>query len=222
MSLARDFKQRGFSAFKIAAVMAPGAIELEVAQLRCTLGEEPRIMVDMHWMFAPAEAISLLHRLERHRLYFAEAPCKPEDVDGLAQVASSARVPIAAGEEWRTVWDAAPRLARRAVTYVQPEMGHTGVTQFMRIAQLAAAHHIALIPHATIGTGIFLAASLQASAASSNVLMHEYQPSVFDRNSVLLEGGLRCADGAYDVSDTPGIGVRPTDEMLRHMQRLPD
>ena len=43
-------------------------------------------------------------------------------------------------------------------------MGHTGITQFRRIAALAAEQGSAIAPHATIGTGLFLAASLQVSA----------------------------------------------------------
>jgi D-galactarolactone cycloisomerase len=53
-------------------------------------------------------------------------------------------------------------------------MGHSGVTQFMRIAHLAQAHHAKVIPHATIGAGIFAAASLQASATVLNLPYHEF------------------------------------------------
>ena len=37
-----------------------------------------------------------------------------EDIDGLAEVAAQSPLPIAAGEEWRNVWEARMRLAARA------------------------------------------------------------------------------------------------------------
>ena len=67
------------------------------------------------------------------------APVAPEDLNGQAEVASKVATPVALGEEWRTVFEARPRFERRCLSIVQPEMGHTGITQFMRIARLAEA-----------------------------------------------------------------------------------
>ena len=63
---------------------------------------------------------------------------------------------------------------------VQPEMGHNGVTEFMRIGLYAQAHHLKVIPHATIGIGIFLAASLQPAPRLRSVDCHEFQHSIFE------------------------------------------
>jgi D-galactarolactone cycloisomerase len=131
------------------------------------------------------------------------------DVGGLADIAAHVGVAIAAGEEWRTVYDARSRLEARAVSIVQPEMGHTGITQFMRIAHLAEAHHARIIPHATIGAGIFVAASLQASAAILSLPWHEFQHSIFPRSAELMHGRLECAEGYFALPEGPGLGVKP-------------
>jgi len=103
------------------------------------------------------------------------------------------------------------RLARRGFAIVQPEMGHTGITQFLRIAHLAEACHVRIIPHATIGIGLFLAASLHASAALAGVIGHEYQHSIMDRNLRFLDQqGMACATGAYTLPEGPGLGVTPS------------
>ena len=47
--------------------------------------------------------VALVRRMEPHGLWFAEAPVRPEDVDGLAHVAAGVSTAVAAGEEWRTV-----------------------------------------------------------------------------------------------------------------------
>ena len=136
-------------------------------------------------------------------------PVRLEDLEGLAMVASRTRVPIAAGEEWRTIYEVLPRLERRSVSVIQPEMGHTGVTQFLAIGRLAVAFHARVIPHASIGVGIFQAASLHAAATLPNVPYHEYQHSIFDKNLRYLTTNMRCEAGFFYVPDGPGLGVEP-------------
>src|SRR3546814_17423031 len=105
----------------------------------------------MHWVQTAEEAIALIRAMEPHGLWFAEAPVRTEDAAGLARVARQVSVPVAAGEEWRTVYDLVPRVERRACGIVQPEMGHNGVHEFMRIGGYAQAHPLKVIPAATIG-----------------------------------------------------------------------
>jgi galactonate dehydratase len=114
-----------------------------------------------------------------------------------------------------------PRLAARAFAIGQPEMGRTGITGFQRAATLCEAHHVALIPHATIGLGLFMAASLQAASAPLSCQAHEFQHSVFAPNLHLTRAtGTRhmgCAAGAYTLPDGPGLGVEPSEAMLALM-----
>lgn len=217
VAFARSWMEKGFSAVKFAAAVADEGSVRELQALRRGLGEDVRIAVDLHWQLEAAEAVRLVDAMAPERPWFVEAPVKPEDVEGQAWIAAHSHVPQALGEEWRTVYEARPRLERRALAILQPEMGHTGITQFVRMAQLAQAHHCQVIPHATIGLGIFMAASLQASASLANVVSHEFQHSIFDRNRRLLEGEMTCEAGFYAVPDRPGIGVRPTEEALRMM-----
>jgi len=212
--LAAHWQERGFSSFKFAAPVADDGLAREMATLRERLGEEARIACDMHWAHTAEEAIRLIRAMEPHDLWFAEAPVHTEDVAGLARVAAQVSTTIAAGEEWRTVFDLVPRVERRACGIVQPEMGHTGVTEFMRIGGYAEAHHLKVIPHSTIGIGLFLAASLHASAALAAVDCHEFQHSIFEPNRRLLTGDMDCADGFYTLPTGPGLGVEPSSEAL--------
>ena len=105
---------------------------------------------------------------------------------------------------------------RGAVAIIQPEMAHTGVTQFKRICTLAREYDVLIAPHATIGVGIFLAASLHATAATKNVLAHEYQHSIFDRVTPMMKGDMRCESGAYSLPTGSGVGVEPRDELWKN------
>jgi galactonate dehydratase len=100
----------------------------------------------------------------------------------------------------------------------QPEMGHTGITEFARIGALCHANHIAVMPHAAVGIGLFMAASLQASSTLQKLPWHEYQHSIFDPNLRLTQPtGTRhmsCEAGFYTLPDGPGLGVEPSPALL--------
>ncbi len=125
-------------------------------------------------------------------------------------------MPVAAGEEWHNGYEAAWRLDRDAVAIVQPEIAHTGVSQFVSIARRANARGIEVMPHATIGIGIFMAARLLASAAVEGCGYHEYQPSVFDANLAHVDTAMSCAGGFYRLPEGPGLGVVPRESLWRY------
>jgi L-alanine-DL-glutamate epimerase-like enolase superfamily enzyme len=220
IALAKAAFAAGHRAFKFAAVISHEGVVTEMAALRQALGEDAEIAVDLHWKYSADEALALISALADYRPAFIEAPVKPEDVAGLAQVASRSTVPIAAGEEWYSAYEARNRLDAGSLAFLQPEMGHTGITQFLRIAALSAERGIAIAPHATIGTGLFLAASLQVSATLPNLWKHEWQHSVFERNLALLDGDMGYTGDTYRLPTGPGIGVSPGPRFWDHAEAV--
>jgi L-alanine-DL-glutamate epimerase-like enolase superfamily enzyme len=208
VELARELAGRGFRGIKYAGVVSREGVVREMTALREALPEAD-LMVDLHWRYDAEQAVRLAAELAPSHPYFIEAPVPPEDVAALADVAAASDVPVAAGEEWRNVHEARLRLDSARLAFVQPEIAHTGVSQFVAIAALARTHGAQLIPHATIGVGIFMAASLHAAATLDDCPYHEYQHSVFDRNLVHVETTMRCAEGRYTLPDGPGLGVEP-------------
>jgi L-alanine-DL-glutamate epimerase-like enolase superfamily enzyme len=219
IELALRFVNDGYTAIKYAAPAASDGIVTEMRALRAALGPDVDLMVDLHWKFNARAALALVRELAPYRPRFIEAPCAPEDLAGLAEVTAASPVPIAVGEEWRNIYEAKLRFDNARIGVVQPEIAHTGVTQFMAIARAARAHHAAVVPHATVGVGIFLAASLHAAAALGDVSMHEYQHSVFDRNVRFVDTTMRCEAGYYHVPAGPGHGVVPRSELMNFVRR---
>jgi galactonate dehydratase len=217
VQLAREWTGRGYRAVKYAGVVADEGVVAEMHALRDALGPAVDLMVDLHWRYEADEAITIASRMAAATPFFIEAPCAPEDIAGLARVAAESGIPVAAGEEWHSAYEAALRLDRARLAFVQPEMAHTGVSQFIAIAELAARAGAATIPHATIGIGIFLAASLHAAATLPACPYHEYQHSVFDNALRFVETTMRCAAGFYDVPAGPGLGVTPRDDLWQHV-----
>lgn len=219
--LALSWQERGFHSLKFALPVADEGAVTEFRGLRKALGEKARIAVDLHWSLKPAEAIELGKELAPFQSWFLEAPVIPEDVEALREVAENSGQQIAAGEEWRTLFDARLRLDRKACHIVQPEMGHTGITAFMRIGKHAERCGATVIPHATIGSGIFLAASLQAAASLPCTTDHEFQHSIFGSFRHFTGDVLSCDEGHFAVPNSPGLGVEPSEAMLKAMTKVP-
>jgi galactonate dehydratase len=219
VDVARRFAAEGFDAFKFHSAVSFDGIVEEMRALREGLGPQARIAVDLHWKFSAQEAIQLADRLMPFNPWFIEAPCQPEDIEGQAHVGASIRVPLALGEEWRTVFEYRPRMERRSMSIVQPEMGHIGPSQFMQIGRMANAFHMQVIPHASIGIGIFQAASLHAAAALPNCAMHEYQHSIFDRNLKYVKTTMRRDSAHLVLPEGPGLGIEPAQEVFQYVRR---
>ena len=217
VDLARELVAQGFRGVKFAAVVSNEGVVAEMRALREALGPDIEIMVDLHWKYTATEAITLIRALEPWRPYFAEAPCAPEDMDAQADVAANVTVPIAGGEEWSTLFQVRPRLAHRCVSVIQPEVAHTGISQAAAIGRFAIGQGVRVMPHATIGIGIFHAASLHVAASLSEVPFHEYQHSVFDANLRFLDTRMRCVAGAFELPVGAGLGVEPRPELWRHV-----
>lgn len=214
-ALAKEWVAKGFDAIKFAAAVAKDGEIAEMEAIRQAVGAEPKILIDMHWKNTAQEAIKLISRLEEYDLYLAEAPVAPEDLEGQALVSRSVKTPVALGEELRTIYEYRPRFTAACMSVIQPEMGRTGITAFWQICQMAVAFHCRVMPHASIGVGIFQAASLHVSAALPNLVYHEYQHSVFDKNLRYLKGNMRCEEGFFYLPEGAGLGVEPLEELFQ-------
>ncbi len=64
--------------------------------------------------------------------------------------------------------------------------------------------------------GLFQAARLQVSAALPNLVMHEYQHSIFDKNLRYFTGDMGCTAGHFSLASGPGLGVEPREEVFEY------
>ena len=210
VALAADNYAAGHRAFKFAAVVSHEGIVAEMAALRGALGPDAQIMVDLHWKFTADEALELIAALAPLSAVLRRSTGQARGSRGTgARRARKSRCRSPRARNGIRRMRSRNRLAAGPIAVLQPEMGHTGITQFRRIAALAAERGAAIAPHATIGTGLFLAASLQVSATLPHLWKHEWQHSVFERNLRLLDSDMGYADGAYLLPTAPGLGAAP-------------
>ncbi len=101
--------------------------------MRGHLGDEFPLMVDANMKWTVDEAIRAARAFQTYDIGWLEQPISPDDVAGHARVLRDGGVPIAAGENLRTVWDFRHLIASGGVTFPEPDVTNCGgVTPFMR------------------------------------------------------------------------------------------
>ncbi|MFF4624657.1 mandelate racemase/muconate lactonizing enzyme family protein [Nonomuraea jabiensis] len=182
-------------------------VEEDLATYDAVAASGLRVAVDAHWVYDVPQAVRLARGLAERGALFLEAPLAPEDVEGHRELVRRADLPIAVGETLRNRYEFAHWLGRRAVGLAQPDVGRTGITELMSIAELAAAHHVRVAPHHSTGLGVALAAGVHVSAALGNLAFFEYQPTTCEVAGSILTAPLPGDATGFPVPSGPGLGV---------------
>lgn len=225
-----DAKARGFTAvghltpfldephdipyFKTHAAKIADAIET-VRRYREAVGNEVDLCIEIHRRMHPAEAIVLARGIEQFHPFFYEDPILPDNFDAMALVAQNIHIPIATGERIHTIFEFEMLLTRGAVQYIRPDVCLAGgLTHTKKIAALAEAHHVGVVPHNPLSP-VSTAACLQLAACIPNFALQEY-PIGEDRppKSEIVKGAPRCENGFLIIPDGPGIGVELMEDAL--------
>jgi len=214
--LARSWVARGAGAVKL---HLGHGVDADVATVRAIHAAAPslRIAVDAHWAYSVSDALRLATRLEALDVWFLEAPLAPEDIDGHAELVARTVLPIAVGEALRNRYEFAAWLAARAVRIAQPDVGRTGITELMAIAELCAAQHVPVAPHHSVGLGVALAAGLHVSAATETFAVFEYQPTSAEVGQRILATPLQIRADAIPLPVGPGLGVDVDAELVANL-----
>jgi galactonate dehydratase len=179
-----------------------------VRQYRAAVGEDMDLCIEIHRRLSPAEAIVLGEGIAPYHPYFYEDPVRPDNFDAMAQVAQKVTVPIATGERLHTIEEFALLLARGAVQYVRPDVCMAGgLTHCKKIAALAEAHQVGVVPHNPLSP-VSTAACLQLAACIPNFALQEY-PLGEDRppKSDIVVQAPRLEAGYLMVPGAPGLGI---------------
>jgi L-rhamnonate dehydratase len=212
---ATRYKNEGFKAMKLRFGWGPADdaegmqrnVEL-VRTVRETVGNDIDVMADAYMGWTLDYAKRMLPLLEPFHLRWLEEPVIPDDIHGYAELKSYGRIPIAGGEHEFTLYGFRDLLQARAVDYIQFDTNRVGgITQARKIASLAEAHSIPVIPHAG------QMHNYHVVMASVNSPMAEYFPMVDVEvgNELfwyLFAGEPKAKDGVIDLSDqVPGLGL---------------
>lgn len=212
---AKRYKDEGYRAMKLRFGWGPadGAhgmqrnVEL-VRTVRESIGDDIDLMADAYMGWNLDYAKRMLPLLEPFRLRWLEEPVIPDDVQGYTQLKSYSRIPIAGGEHEFTLYGFRDLLEARAVDYIQFDTNRVGgITQARKIAALAEAYSVPVIPHAG------QMHNYHVVMASLNSPMAEYFPRVDVEvgNELfwyIFRGEPIAKGGSIDLDDNvPGLGL---------------
>jgi L-alanine-DL-glutamate epimerase-like enolase superfamily enzyme len=164
-------------------------------------------------------AIDVARELERIGIGWLEEPFLPDAYEAYAELADTVELTVAAGEQDVTRWGFRELIERGHVDLVQPDVTRCGgITETLRIAELAAEHGVATVPHAW-KSGIIKAASLHVNAVLPDARYQEYCVAETPINTRLTVQRLPLeADGCVAVPTAPGIGVELDAEVLESLR----
>lgn len=216
MENAARLREEGFNALKVHAADQDMSAYMDLLQaLRSAYDvNELDLMFDAHGKCTHTEAYTIGRSLGEINALFFEAPLTFEDREGHSRLARAIDTAVAVGEPLRTIYAFKDWIVSGAAEVVQPDMGRNGITEMMRIAHLAEAHHVAFTPHLSVHQGIGHAASIHVSAAIPNFLIYEYQPNALKASSPYLHTSFCLEQGQLTVPNVPGLGVEVDEKAM--------
>ncbi|PVE23589.1 uroporphyrinogen decarboxylase [Microvirga sp. KLBC 81] len=152
---------KGFRAIK----MKVGRVNLfedveRVKAMREHLGENFPLMVDANMKWSVDGAIRAARALQHFDLTWLEEPTIPDDPAGHARIVREGGLPVAAGENLRSLWEFKLYIADGGVTYPEPDVTNCGgITPFMKIAHLAEAFNMPVTSHGAHDVTVHLLAA---------------------------------------------------------------
>jgi L-rhamnonate dehydratase len=219
---ASKYKNEGYLAMKLRFGWGPvdGASGMErnvelVRTVREAVGWEIDIMADAYMGWTLDYARRMVPLLEPFRLRWLEEPVTPDEIHGYAALKALGRIPIAGGEHGFTLYEFRELLDADALDYIQFDTNRVGgLTQARKIAALAEAHGVPVVPHAG------QMHNFHVVMASFNSPMAEYFPPVDVEvgNELfwyIFDGEPRAVNGQINLrDDLPGLGITVKEEAL--------
>jgi L-rhamnonate dehydratase len=216
------YRDQGYRAMKMRFGWGPvdGATGMQrnlelVRTIREVVGDEVDIMADAYMGWNLDYARRMLPLLEPFNLRWLEEPVIPDDIRGYAALRSAGRVPIAGGEHEFTLYGFRELLEARALDYIQFDTNRVGgITQAHKIAALAEAHAVPVVPHAGQMHNYHIVMS------SMNSPMAEFFPRVDVEvgNELfwyVFDGEPEPSDGFIQLrDDVPGLGLTIREDAL--------
>jgi L-alanine-DL-glutamate epimerase-like enolase superfamily enzyme len=168
-------------------------------------------MVDVQYAFDSVErALRTAEAIAPYDVFFLETPLWADDLEGYAELRRRSPVRIAQGEWLTTRHEFAELLERGCVDVAQPDIGRVGgLTEARRVAQMAAEHGVAVVPHAW-KTGISISVAAQLAMVTAHMPFFEFLPAELCASRLrkeLVHDALVFDRGSLGIPVEPGLGI---------------
>lgn len=201
----------------------PPQIENFVKQIenaRKQVGPDGMVMFDAHCALPPPFLMQLASALKPSDLTYIEEPAVPGNIEVFKRLKQHINIPLAVGEQARTIWDVITYLQAGVADILQVDCAHTGgISQMRKIATLGEAYQVPLAPHC-VTTDLGATASLHCSASIPLFLIHEYYPSISPPGLVKKNWSID-KDGYASLPQGPGLGCEIDEALLAELAKKP-
>jgi L-rhamnonate dehydratase len=209
------YAELGFEATKLACPYGPADGEAGVrknaelvAEARETMGPDAEVMLDCWMAFDEAYTVRLANELREHDVAWIEEALPPERIEAHAAVRE--RLPwatLATGEHWFTVERFQEAASRRLVDVFQPDVDWFGLTPVVKVAAIAEAAGIDLVPHAAGNSVYGQHVCYALPAIDRTEFFVGTAPGVPLEAGRWLPGQAVPEEGTMTPPDDPGFGV---------------
>jgi D-galactarolactone cycloisomerase len=187
--------------------------------LREAVGKQVSLSVDANGAYDLALARVAGRMMEGEGALWLEEPLMPENLRGYSQLAAALSITVAGGECLDNRWIFNDFLAAGALDLIQPDVSRAGgISESKRISDLADSDGVPFAPHVSIGTAIYMAASLQWAAAGTNLMMCEWPLESSILGNGIVTEPFKFEEGAVYLSNRAGLGIEVDEGALRHWQ----
>ena len=195
---------KGFKAVKMkVGRLSPSEEEERIAAARDAIGPDVHLMLDANnaWNDVPT-ALRYMKRYEPYDPYWMEEPFGPDSIDAHARLAELTPVVIATGEIAYGRWYHKELLDKRGAEILQTDaVVCGGISEWKRIAALAAGYDVTVCPH------WFHDVHAPLVASTPNARYVEFFPDDQVLNfRRLVDRQLEHKDGHLILHQTPGLG----------------
>jgi galactonate dehydratase len=186
----------------------------QLRDVRRHVGSKPNLAVDFHHRLNIAQAAEFCRRIEDVGLMFLEEPIRSESPDAYDALRKMTNMPFAIGEEFSGSYVFAPFIEKGLCNYIRLDVCNVGgLTAARKIAAMAEAHYIDIIPHNPLGP-IATAAAVHLCIATSNFSMLEFNWTARERADGLFLGTMKLEKDSYPLPTDFGLGITIDEDML--------
>ncbi|HEY4146372.1 dipeptide epimerase [Pinirhizobacter sp.] len=206
-----DAVDRGFESLKIKVGKDIGVDIERVRAIYAAVENRALLRLDANQGWTAKEAVYALNTLEDAgvRLELVEQPVKARDLAGMRYVTERVHTPIMADESVFGPMEVIELIRMRAADIINIKLMKTGgISNAIRIADIAGMFGVECMIGCMLETSISVAAAVHLAVAHANVItkVDLDGPSLCQYNPV--DGGVIFNESEISVTDAPGLGIR--------------
>jgi L-Ala-D/L-Glu epimerase len=203
--------ERGFDSLKIKVGKDIGVDIERTKAIYAAVENRALLRLDANQGWTAKQAVYAIQALEDAgvRLELVEQPVRAQDMEGMRYVTERVHTPIMADESVFGPMEVIELIRMRAADIINIKLMKTGgISNAIRIADIAALHQVECMIGCMLETSISVAAAVHLAVAKADVItkVDLDGPSLCAFNPV--EGGVLFNESEISITDAPGLGIR--------------